>query len=277
MQVTSMGNKRSLGPPDFMARSLQQAGALNPNLREDRWRGWLVKGMEEGGESERVMGKSYKGQLHWGLSCGQHFKLCAAASIARAADLLCHFCTPDNVLCMSGKKIMSLAEHRLAVQLQSAGSLAEFRFQARVVPGWQGAIDFYCPETSLCIEVDDEHHFLSSIHGQYRAKILKKDVRLNAACLAAGLSMLRLSHHELVSIGLNVMGLLQQVQSIIKMHPCCRLLVLSPFYANVKMGSYGTLQVPTYLEECYKGLRASANCQYMGAPGMQGTCHFFML
>ena len=51
---------------------------------------------------------------------------------------------------------MSLAEHRLAVQLQSAGSLAEFRFQARVVPGWQGAIDFYCPETSLCNEVDDE-------------------------------------------------------------------------------------------------------------------------
>jgi very-short-patch-repair endonuclease len=233
--------------------------------------------MEEGGERERVMGRSYRGQLHWGLSCGQHFKLCAAASITRDEDLLCQFCTQDDVLRMSGKQVMSLAEHSLAVQLNNSGRLAEFRFQARVVPGWQGCIDFYCPETSLCIQVDDEHHFLHSIHGQDRAEILDKDVKLNAACLAAGLSMLRLSHHELVTLRLNAMGLLQQVRNIIKMQPGCRLLVLSPFYARVKMGSYGQLQVPTYLEESYKGLQASAKCQYMGAHGMQGTCHFFML
>lgn len=159
----SNGNKRPLGLPDCMARSLQQADALHPNLCEKWWRGWLVKRIEKGGESERVMGRSYRGQLHWGFCCGQHFKLCPAASITRAEDLLCNLCTPDHVWCMSGKKVMSLAGHSLAVQLQNAGSLGGFRFQARVVPGWLGALSFYFPETSLCIQVD-RHTSLPSVH-----------------------------------------------------------------------------------------------------------------
>ena len=64
---------------------------------------------------------------------------------------------------MSGKKVMSLVEHSLAVQLQHAGSLGGFRFQARVVPGWLGALSFYFPETSLCIQVD-RHTSLPSVH-----------------------------------------------------------------------------------------------------------------
>jgi very-short-patch-repair endonuclease len=260
-----------------MSMALQQAAALNPSLHQDKLGLWLVREAREQGETERVLGQSYRGQLHWGLSCGQHFKLCAAASITREEDLLCSFCTPEDVLRACNKLVMSRAEHSFAVQLHNAGKFAGVRFQARVVPQWQGAVDFYCPDAKLCIQVDDPHHFLYSIHGQDRAEILCRDVALNALCLKGGLSMLRLSHHELVVLRINAMQLLQQVRYIITEHPGCRLLVLSPFYGGVHMGAFGQYGVPWYVEECYRLLQAEAICQYMGSAGMQGTCHFFMI
>lgn len=264
--------------PAFMARSLQQAAALNSGLRYDPLRGWVVvTAAAGGGVVERVLGKSYRGQLHWGMGCGQHFKYCVAAAIHCEELQLCYFCTPDDVLRAHHKQVMSRAEHSLALQLHGAGMLAGMRYQARVVPGWQGAIDFYCPETKLCIQVDDPHHFRKSIHGQDRATILDTDVSNSVACLQAGFSMLRLSHAELVHLRVSAIGLLQEVQAIIRTHPGCRLLVLSPFYGSVRMGVLGQYGTATYVEECYWLLQGLGMCQYMAASSMQGQCYFFML
>lgn len=213
----------------------------------------------------RPLGGSKKIQLQLALSCMKHFKQCNFSSITKEADLLCPFtcCTPSEVLESNKKAVPGPNEQVFALRLEGAAMLKDFRFQPKVLQGWKGGVDFYCPSTRLVVQIDDPHHFREHhIHGESRGVILENDMQVNVKCWEQGFPLLRLTKEDLEDAALTL-GMVESVQLHLLQQggkdARMQLVVLSRFYSNVKMGEldcYGDGQAD-YLAACEERLHAS--------------------
>lgn len=183
-----------------------------------------------------VIGTSSRQQLDLGLSCGRCFKRTRICSIQSAADLVCPLCTDEQQLIDLGKTVLGVNEKRVAAVLQHCGLLAAFRFQPKVVKGWQGGVDFFCPAANMVLQIDDPHHFRThSIYGTSRGQVLNSDMQFNKLCWQQGFALVRLSSVD-AECPSKVEALLASVLAYKQQHPAFRLLVLSSFYGNVRLG-----------------------------------------
>ena len=120
--------------------------------------------------------------------------------------------------------------------MQQHGLLAAFRFQPKVVQGWNGSIDFFCPGANLILQIDDPHHFKThSIYKSSRGEVLANDMVFNKLCWQQGFALLRFAQPDACCPAV-VWGLLQSVLSHMQDNPRTQLLVLSAFYGNVRLG-----------------------------------------
>lgn len=206
----------------------------------------------------RPLGRSMKIPLQLALSCGKHFKQGNVSSITKEADLLCPFpcCTPSEVMKSHKKLVPGPNEVVFAMRLEGADMLKDFRFQPKVLKGWKGGVDFYCPSTRLVVQIDDPHHFREHhIHGESRGQILENDMVVNVKCWEQAYPLLRLAKQDLEDMSLTL-GLVKGVQEYLMQHgdkdTGMKLVVLSQFYSGVKMGEldcYGDGQ-DRYLAKC---------------------------
>lgn len=211
----------------------------------------------------RPLGRSMKVQLQLALSCNQHYKQCKISSISKEADLLCPFpcCTLRAVLEAHKKQGPGPNEGVFAMVLEGDKMLKEFRFQPKVLKGWKGSVDFYCPSTRLVVQIDDPHHFREHhIHGESRGQILENDMAVNVMCWEQGYPLLRLAKQDMedatVTIGM-VKAVQRHLQQQGDMDTGMQLLVLSKCYSSVKMGEldcYGDGQ-EKYLAACEARLK----------------------
>lgn len=207
---------------------------MNPQVKEDRFKGFVFQA--DPAARQRVIGTSFKEQLDLGLSCGKCFKRVRVCSVQSAADLLCPLCTDEQLLITHGKTVPGVNEKRIAALLQHCGLLAAFRFQPKVVQGWQGGVDFFCPAANLILQIDDPHHFRThSIHHSSRGEVLANDMKFNQLCWQQGFALLRLSQPDAEHPALS-RDLIMSVLSHMQQNPCSKLLVLSAFYGNVRLG-----------------------------------------
>jgi len=251
LQQDKEGNKTSLGElPDYLAKALRGVLHLN-NTVEPAGNKFVFE--KAGTTKGVVIGTGFREvQLDLALSCGQCFKRCKVCSVTKAADLLCPLCSTVDNLKQAHKAVPSKLELGVAAVLREEGLLSAFRFQAKVVQGWAGAVDFYHPASGLIVQVDDPHHFHThTIHQYSRGQVLSKDMAFNKLCWDQGFPLLRVAKGDMRIVGSLLRRVLQCTQ-----HPSytssLRLMVLSSQYITVKAGEiacYGQGQ-DMYTEEC---------------------------
>jgi hypothetical protein len=243
------GNKTSLGElPDYLSKALCNALHLNDSVKAV---GNKFHFKKAGTTKGRVIGAGFREvQLDLALSCGTCFKRCKVCSVTKAADLLCPLCSTHDQLKEVHKAVPSDLELGVAAVLREEGLLDAFRFQAKVVPGWAGCVDFYHPASGLALQLDDPHHFYThTIHQYSRGQVLSKDMAFNKLCWDQGFPLVRVAKGDLKVAGSLLRRVLQCIQHPSYV-PSLRLLVLSSHYITVKMGEIACQGHGMYIEEC---------------------------
>lgn len=90
----------------------------------------------------------------------------------------------------------SLSSHALAAAevLDETGLV--YAYEARVLRGKFGPLDFYIPELRLAIEVDGEQHFQGKVYGCPKALVQVGDVRKVRRAWEVGVRVLRVPYYD---------------------------------------------------------------------------------
>lgn len=120
------------------------------------------------------------------LECGRHAKLLLPSSVQRrpASALHCRQCSKEN----------SRLEREARQVLDACGCTVVSEWCG--LPGLRKRFDYFLVAERIAIEVDGPHHFSGDCYGVPWWEQYARDRRVDAACMQAGLRLVRLHHAD---------------------------------------------------------------------------------
>lgn len=125
--------------------------------------------------------------------CGKHYRL---MTLKGAQDnkhaLRCKLCRQD------------LSSHALAASKVLDTLPWLYVWEAKVLRGTYGPLDFYMPHLNLAVEVDGEHHYQGKIYHESKALVQRRDFQKMREAWDKGVRMLRVPYFHTADLRLQL-------------------------------------------------------------------------
>jgi len=138
------------------------------------------------------VGKADVDSFHWMLcKCRRHWRYLTIKGAHQRHN------TVHCKVCPGGEQQLAAPGLEAAVVLDARPE--RWAYEARVLRGTKGPIDFYCPSLKLGVEVDGEQHYQGKMYGESFKSVQQRDWEKMCTAWGAGIRILRVPYFDACS------------------------------------------------------------------------------